>query len=145
MQTGIFITGGQHGLSPLFSDPSVLHEFWRSTRADLDAVVSASFVGLVRGFDPAYVVHQKTGVNRLARRGEWLLPVGYRVWINDWVGTVSLVADGVRLERFEQGSLIRVPLSWQPRQVVDAVLETYRLNGLDEVPVDPELFYAQKR
>ena len=62
------------------------------------------------------------------------LPPGYRVWVADAVGTIDQVAPGGRSERLAAGSLLSLPDDWSPEQVVDGVLETFDLIGLDEIP-----------
>jgi hypothetical protein len=99
-------------------------------RAFTDAVVSSA----VEGWDPLMVRLGTIEMQRLARRGNWKITPGYRLWLADAVGRIDHVADGVQAERVETGTLLTLPDDWSAQQVVDATQRTLELNGLDELP-----------
>ena len=86
-------------------------------------------------FMQKYYHSEERAVLRMTRRGRWKIPFGYRVWINNWVGTIATHAEGVTTERLGNGTLIKVPDTWPAQQVVDALTETFQTNNLDEVPI----------
>lgn len=71
---------------------------------------------------------------RIARRGGWKVAPAYRQWLHDVVGTVTRLPDGVTARRYGPGTLISMPDEWTLQQVVDASLQLYEWNGLDEFP-----------
>lgn len=99
-------------------------------RAFTDAVVSSA----VEGWDPLMVRLGTIEMQRLARRGNWKITPGSRLWLADAVGRIDHVADGVQAERVETGTLLTLPDDWSAQQVVDATQKTLELNGLDELP-----------
>lgn len=99
-------------------------------RAFTDAVVSSA----VEGWDPLMVRLGTSEMQRLARRGNWKITPGYRLWPADAVGRIDHVADGVQAERVETGTLLTLPDDWSAQRVVDATQKTLELNGLDELP-----------
>ncbi|MGO3885132.1 MAG: hypothetical protein ACTJHU_02445 [Mycetocola sp.] len=95
-----------------------------------DTVIAA----MVSAWNPLQVVLSINPVNRLSRRGGWLVAAGYRLWLSDEVATIGAVADGVTVTRLGAGTLLAVPDDWEPDAVVDAMTQTRELNGLTELP-----------
>ncbi|QWW19897.1 hypothetical protein I6B53_01875 [Schaalia sp. 19OD2882] len=61
--------------------------------------------------------------------------MAHRVWINDWVGTITNPAPGITLERIGNGTLLSTPLDWPNERILDAILTTYARNNLDRIPL----------
>lgn len=97
---------------------------------DGDAVLSAC----VEAWEPLFATLSSAQLNRIARRGGWRLPPGYRVWVSDELGPVTRAAEGVQAQRFGAGTLLWADDELAPERVVACMLDTFRLNGLDEVP-----------
>jgi len=126
---------GTERLIERIASPKFSQSFYRSEHASAGELWDASVHAAVIAFDPAFVTGQERAVLRMTRRGRWKISFGYRVWINDWVGTVNSHAEGLTTERLGNGTLIKVPDTWPAQQVVDALTETFQANNLDEVPI----------
>ena len=113
-----------------------MQKYYHSEHASAGELWDASVHAAVMAFDPTFVTGQERAVLRMTRRGGWKIPFGYRVWINDWVGTVTTHAEGLTTERLGNGTLIKVPDTWPAQQVVDALTTTFQANNLDEVPIE---------
>lgn len=96
---------------------------------DADAVTAA----VVETWEPATTEFADLAVRRLARRGNWKIGVGYRMWISAEVGTVSHLVDRLTATELAGGTLISAPDDWPAERVVEAMTATLRENGLDEV------------
>ena len=130
------VSAGEDQLIEQIASPKFSQSFYHSEHASAGELWDASVHAAVMAFDPTFVTGQERAVLRMTRRGGWKIPFGYRVWINDWVGTVTTHAEGVTTERLGNGTLIRVPDTWPAQQVVDALTETFQANNLDEVPIE---------
>ena len=64
----------------------------------------------------------------------WKVSIGYRVWVHDSVGSISQVAEGVRVSRLGEGTLLSAPDEWTTQRVVEAMRATLSMNDIDEVP-----------
>ena len=115
--------------------PCFTQDFYRSEHASAGELWDASVHAAVMAFDPAFAIGQEMTILMMTRQDAWEIPFGYRVWINDWVGTVTTHAEGLTTERLGNGTLIKVPDTWPAQQVVDALTETFQTNNLDEVPI----------
>lgn len=89
---------------------------------------------VARTWEPATLKLSDSIVNSLARRGNWKIGVGYRVWISDEVGSFAEVADGLTSKSLAGGTLVSAPDDWPAERVVEAMTATLAANGLDEVP-----------
>ena len=135
LNTDFNVRAGTERLIERIASPKFSQSFYRSEHASAGELWDASVHAAVTAFDPAFVTGQERAVLRMTRRGRWKIPFGYRVWINDWVGTVTTHAEGLTTERLGNGTLIKVPDTWPAQQVVDALTETFQANNLDEVPI----------
>lgn len=133
------VTAGQSKiLEPVYS-PSFYQQFgWvpfpdpdQPPRVSADFLWEASIRAVIPAFDPIFAVGQELDVIMEQEPEGWLLPIGYRVWINERVGGVRACAEGLTVERLGNGTLIRVPDSWPAERVIDALTETFRSNNLD--------------
>ncbi|WP_237113435.1 hypothetical protein [Mycobacteroides abscessus] len=95
-----------------------------------DAVVTA----VASTWRPSYLMLTDREANRVARRGNWKIRVGYRTWINAQTAAVTQVADGLTMSKQNEGTLISAPDDWSAERVVEAMVATLQMNGLDEVP-----------
>lgn len=95
-----------------------------------DAVCTA----VASTWQPSTLKLSDSATNRIARRGNWKIGIGYRTWISSEVGKVSRVAEGLTATELSGGTLISAPDDWSAEQVVAAMTETLAVNGLDEVP-----------
>ncbi|SKX29328.1 Uncharacterised protein [Mycobacteroides abscessus subsp. massiliense] len=95
-----------------------------------DAICAA----IAETWKPANIMLTETIANRIARRSNWKILVGYRTWINATVGAVTQVAEGLTLTKLAGGALVSAPDDWPAERVVEAMTATLRANGLDEVP-----------
>ena len=135
LDTSFSVQAGEDQLIEQIASPKFSQDFYRSEHASAGELWDASVHAAVMAFDPAFVTGQEMTILMMTRRGGWKISFGYRVWINDWVGTVTSHAEGVTTERLGNGTLIRVPDTWPAQQVVDALTETFQANNLDEVPI----------
>jgi len=135
LDTSFSVRAGTDRLIERVASPCFTQKYYHSEHASAGELWDASVHAAVMAFDPAFVTGQEMTILMMTRRGEWKIPFGYRVWINDWVGTVTSHAEGVTTERLGNGTLIRVPDTWPAQQVVDALTETFQANNLDEVPI----------
>ena len=135
LNTDFNVRAGTERLIERIASPKFSQSFYRSEHASAGELWDASVHAAVMAFDPAFVTGQEMTILMMTRRGEWKIPFGYRVWINDWVGTVTSHAEGVTTERLGNGTLIKVPDTWPAQRVVDALTETFQTNNLDEVPI----------
>lgn len=112
-------------------------------KVDLDekvpGVVTSSIgdgvcAAIAETWKPANIMLTETIANRVARRSNWKILVGYRTWINATVGAVTQVAEGLTLTKLAGGALVSAPDDWPAERVVEAMTATLRANGLDEVP-----------
>ena len=135
LNTDFNVRAGTDRLNERVASPCFMQKYYYSEHASAGELWDASVHAAVMAFDPAFVTCQERAVLRMTRRGGWKISFGYRVWINDWVGTVTSHAEGVTTERLGNGTLIKVPDTWPAQQVVDALTETFQTNNLDEVPI----------
>ena len=139
LETLFTVTAGQSKiLEPVYS-PSFYQQFGWLPFPDPDQppCVSADFLweasirAVIPAFDPIFAVGQELDVIMEQEPEGWLLPIGYRVWINERVGGVRACAEGLTVERLGNGTLVRVPDSWPAERVIEALSETFRSNDLD--------------
>jgi len=139
LETLFTVTAGQSKiLEPVYS-PSFYQQFGWVPFPDPDQppCVSADFLweasirAVIPAFDPNFAVGQELDVIMEQEPEGWLLPIGYRVWINERVGGVRACAEGLTVERLGNGTLIRVPDSWPAERVIETLTETFRSNDLD--------------
>ena len=139
LETLFTVTAGQSKiLEPVYS-PSFYQQFGWVPFPDPDQppCVSADFLweasirAVIPAFDPNFAVGQELDVIMEQEPEGWLLPIGYRVWINERVGGVHACAEGLTVERLGNGTLIRVPDSWPAERVIETLTETFRSNDLD--------------
>ena len=135
LNTDFNVRAGTDRLNERVASPCFMQKYYYSEHASAGELWDASVHAAVTAFDPAFVTGQERAVLRMTRRGGWKISFGYRVWINDWVGTVTSHAEGLTTERLGNGTLIKVPDTWPAQQVVDALTETFQTNNLDEVPI----------
>ena len=135
LNTDFNVRAGTDRLNERVASPCFMQKYYYSEHASAGELWDASVHAAVMAFDPAFVTCQERAVLRMTRRGGWKISFGYRVWINDWVGTVTSHAEGLTTERLGNGTLIKVPDTWPAQQVVDALTETFQTNNLDEVPI----------
>mgnify|MGYP000919854063 FL=1 len=135
LNTDFNVSAGEDRLIERIASPRFTQKYYHSEHASAGELWDASVHAAVTAFDPAFVTGQERAVLRMTRRGRWKIPFGYRVWINDWVGTVTSHAEGLTAERLGNGTLIKVPDTWPAQQVVDALTTTFQANNLDEVPI----------
>ena len=139
LETLFTVTAGQSKTSESVYSPSFYQQFGWVPFPDPDQppCVSAEFLweaslrAVIPAFDPVFAVGQELDVIMEQEPEGWLLPIGYRVWINERVGGVRACAEGLTVERLGNGTLIRVPDSWPAERVIDALTETFRSNNLD--------------
>ncbi len=133
------VTAGQSKiLEPVYT-PSFYQQFgWvpfpdpdQPPRVSADFLWEASIRAVIPAFDPIFAVGQELDVIMEQEPEGWLLPIGYRVWINERVGGVRACAEGLTVERLGNGTLIRVPDSWPAERVIGTLTETFRSNDLD--------------
>ena len=136
LDTSFSVRAGTDRLIERVASPCFTQKYYHSEHASAGELWDASVHAAVMAFDPAFATGQEMTILMMTRRGEWKIPFGYRVWINDWVGTVTSHAEGVTTERLGNGTLIRVPDTWPAQRVVDALTETFQANDLDEVPIE---------
>ena len=136
LNTDFNVRAGTNRFDKRVASPRFMQKYYHSEHASAGELWDASVHAAVTAFDPAFVTGQERAVLRMTRRGRWKIPFGYRVWINDWVGTVTSHAEGVTTERLGNGTLIKVPDTWPAQRVVDALTETFQTNNLDEVPIE---------
>mgnify|MGYP000987059051 FL=1 len=135
LNTNFNVSAGEDQLFERIASPCFTQDFYRSEHASAGELWDASVHAAVMAFDPAFAVGQEMTILMMTRQDAWEIPFGYRVWINDWVGTVTSHAEGLTAERLGNGTLIKVPDTWPAQQVVDALTETFQANNLDEVPI----------
>ena len=135
LNTDFNVRTGTNRLNKRVASPRFMQKYYHSKHASAGELWDASVHAAVIAFDPAFVTGQERAVLRMTRRGRWKISFGYRVWINDWVGTIATHAEGVTTERLGNGTLIKVPDTWPAQRVVDALTETFQANNLDEVPI----------
>ena len=135
LNTDFNVRAGTNRFDKRVASPRFMQKYYHSEHASAGELWDASVHAAVTAFDPAFVTGQERAVLRMTRRGGWKISFGYRVWINDWVGTVTTHAEGVTTERLGNGTLIKVPDTWPAQRVVDALTETFQANNLDEVPI----------
>ena len=136
LNTNFNVSAGEDQLFERIASPKFSQDFYRSKHASAGELWDASVHAAVMAFDPAFVTGQEMTILMMTRRGGWKISFGYRVWINDWVGTVTTHAKGLTTKRLGNGTLIRVPDDWPAQQVVDALTETFQANNLDEIPIE---------
>ena len=136
LNTDFNVRAGTNRFDKRVASPRFMQKYYHSEHASAGELWDASVHAAVTAFDPAFVTGQERAVLRMTRRGGWKISFGYRVWINDWVGTVTTHAEGVTTERLGNGTLIKVPDTWPAQRVVDALTETFQANNLDEVPIE---------
>ena len=136
LKTDFNVRAGTERLIERIASPKFSQSFYRSEHASAGELWDASVHAAVMAFGPAFVTGQERTVLHMTRRGGWKIPFGYRVWINDWVGTIATHAEGLTTEHLGNGTLIKVPDTWPAQQVVDALTETFQANNLDEVPIE---------
>lgn len=141
LETLFTVTAGQSKiLEPVYS-PSFYQQFgWvpfpdpdQPPRVSAEFLWEASIRAVIPAFDPIFAVGQELDVIMEQEPEGWLLPIGYRVWINERVGGVRACAEGLTVERLGNGTLIRVPDSWPAERVIETLTETFRSNDLDSL------------
>ena len=135
LNTDFNVSAGEDQLFERIASPRLMQKYYRSVHASAGELWDASVHAAVTAFDPAFITGQERAVLRMTRRGGWKISFGYRVWINDRVGTVTTHAKGLTTKRLGNGTLIRVPDTWPAQRVVDALTKTFQANNLDEVPI----------
>ena len=135
LNTDFNVRAGTDRLIERIASPCFTQDFYRSKHASAGELWDASVHAAVMAFDPAFAVGQEMTILMMTRQDAWEIPFGYRVWINDWVGTITTHTEGLTTERLGNGTLIKVPDTWPAQQVVDALTETFQTNNLDEVPI----------
>jgi len=135
LNTTFNVSAGEDRLTERIASPCFTQDFYHSEHASAGELWDASVHAAITAFDPAFAVGQEMTILMMTRQDAWEIPFGYRVWINDWVGTIATHAAGLTTERLGNGTLIRVPDTWPAQQVVDALTETFQANNLDEVPI----------
>jgi len=136
LNTDFNVRAGTDRLIERVASPRFTQKYYHSEHASAGELWDVSVHAAVMAFDPAFAVGQEMTILMMTRRGEWKIPFGYRVWINDWVRKITSHAEGLTTERLGNGTLIRVPDTWPAQQVVDALTETFQANNLDEVPIE---------
>jgi hypothetical protein len=139
LETCFSVTAGQSKTSESVYGPSFYQQFgWlpfpdpdQPPRVSADFLWEASLRAVIPAFDPIFAVGQELDVIMEQEPEGWLLPIGYRVWINERVGGVRACAEGLTVERLGNGTLIRVPDSWPAERVIETLTETFRSNDLD--------------
>ena len=139
LETCFSVTAGQSKILEPVYGPSFYQQFGWLPFPDPDQppCVSADFLweaslrAVIPAFDPIFAVGQELDVIMEQEPEGWLLPIGYRVWINERVGGVRACAEGLTVERLGNGTLIRVPDSWPAERVIETLTETFRSNDLD--------------
>ena len=139
LETCFSVTAGQSKTSESVYGPSFYQQFgWvpfpdpdQPPRVSADFLWEASIRAVIPAFDPNFAVGQELDVIMEQEPEGWLLPIGYRVWINERVGGVRACAEGLTVERLGNGTLIRVPDSWPAERVIETLTETFRSNDLD--------------
>jgi len=139
LETCFSVTAGQSKTSESVYGPSFYQQFgWvpfpdpdQPPRVSADFLWEASIRAVIPAFDPNFAVGQELDVILEQEPEGWLLPIGYRVWINERVGGVRACAEGLTVERLGNGTLIRVPDSWPAERVIETLTETFRSNDLD--------------
>ena len=100
------------------------------------ALSESLFEGFVLAFDPLYVEMVTLDELLMWHRLEWQIRPGYRIWLNDVVGEISWLADGMTSQRMGSGTVYSCPDDWTSQQVVDAWKAVLERSGLDEIPRD---------
>lgn len=141
LETLFTVTAGQSKILEPVYGPSFYQQFgWlpfpdpdQPPRVSAEFVWEASLRAVIPAFDPIFAVGQELDVIMEQEPEGWLLPIGYRVWINERVGGVRACAEGLTVERLGNGTLIRVPDSWPAERVIETLTETFRSNDLDSL------------
>lgn len=89
---------------------------------------------VVETWQPATVSLSDSPVRRLARRANWKIDVGYRLWLSGRIGAINQVADGLTAVPLGGGTLVSAPDDWPAERVVASMTETLAANNLDEIP-----------
>jgi len=139
LETCFSVTAGQSKILEPVYGPSFYQQFgWlpfpdpdQPPRVSADFLWEASLRAVIPAFDPIFAVGQELDVIMEQEPEGWLLPIGYRVWINERVGGVRACAEGLTVERLGNGTLIRAPDSWPAERVIETLTETFRSNDLD--------------
>lgn len=141
LETLFTVTAGQSKILEPVYGPSFYQQFgWlpfpdpdQPPRVSAEFVWEASLRAVIPAFDPIFAVGQELDVIMEQEPEGWLLPIGYRVWINERVGGVRACAEGLTVEGLGNGTLIRVPDSWPAERVIETLTETFRSNDLDSL------------
>lgn len=139
LETLFTVTAGQSKiLEPVYGSSFYQQFGWvpfpdpdQPPRVSADFLWEASIRAVIPAFNPIFAVGQELDVIMEQEPEGWLLPIGYRVWINERVGGVRACAEGLTVERLGNGTLIRVPDSWPAERVIETLTETFRSNDLD--------------
>ena len=139
LETCFSVTAGQSKILEPAYGPSFYQQFgWlpfpdpdQPPRVSADFLWEASLRAVIPAFDPIFAAGQELDVIMEQEPEGWLLPIGYRVWINERVGGVRACAEGLTVERLGNGTLIRVPDSWPAERVIETLTETFRSNDFD--------------
>ena len=139
LETCFSVTAGQSKILEPAYGPSFYQQFgWlpfpdpdQPPRVSADFLWEASLRAVIPAFDPIFAAGQELDVIMEQEPEGWLLPIGYRVWLNERVGGVRACAEGLTVERLGNGTLIRVPDSWPAERVIETLTETFRSNDLD--------------
>lgn len=141
LETCFSVTAGQSKILEPAYGPSFYQQFgWlpfpdpdQPPRVSADFLWEASLRAVIPAFDPIFAAGQELDVIMEQEPEGWLLPIGYRVWLNERVGGVRACAEGLTVERLGNGTLIRVPDSWPAERVIETLTETFRSNDLDSL------------
>lgn len=100
------------------------------------AAIGDSVLGaVVEVWEPLTATFRDRAVLDVARpTSSWQALWGYRTWVHDSVGSISQVAEGVRVSRLGEGTLLSAPDEWTTQRVVEAMRATLSMNDIDEVP-----------
>ncbi|KAB1654846.1 hypothetical protein F8O01_13195 [Pseudoclavibacter chungangensis] len=97
---------------------------------DGDVLVEAC----VNAWNPDVAFLTSPGLNRITNRQEWQVPDGYRLWLRDDVARIRDVPSGLSASPLGDGTLVRVPDSYEPDRVVAVMAKLRELNDLDMIP-----------
>jgi len=75
-------------------------------------------------WEPSMFALADSSVNRTARRGNWKIGVGYRLWICAEVGTIVELAEGLASSSLAGGTLVSAPDDWPAERVVEAMTQS---------------------
>ncbi|KAB1654845.1 hypothetical protein F8O01_13190 [Pseudoclavibacter chungangensis] len=97
---------------------------------DGDVLVEAC----VKGWNPDMAFLTSPGLTRTTSRRNWQVPDGYRLWLRNDVARIRDVPSGLSASPLGDGTLVRVPDSYEPDRVVAVMAKLRELNDLDTIP-----------